>query len=118
MTSLWQSINKTYLASFTLVGAVIFSVALLFLVQFRVESLQRQTQEMESEIASYQDKMQLLEVEWVYLTRPQRLRVLANKYLTNNSYIIANQIKNFDKLEKFYFANYKKSQFRELALAR
>jgi cell division protein FtsL len=100
--------NKFYFTNFSLAAAVIFSIIFMFLVQFKVESLQDEMIKVENEIAAFEDEIQLLEVEWVYLTRPARLRSLATSYLKNNSYVLASQIKNEDELEKFYFANYQK----------
>ena len=78
----------------------------MFGVQFRVEALQDEMLKAEGEISAYEDNIQLLEVEWVYLTRPERLRVLSANYLKDNGYALASQIKNEDKMEKYYLANY------------
>ncbi len=88
----------------------------MFLVQFKVEALQEEISSAESEIALYQDKIQLLEVEWVFLTRPERLRTLATNYLQSNGYALASQIKYIDELEKYYVASYKKTEVDNLAL--
>ncbi|MBM3579421.1 MAG: hypothetical protein FJX34_01450 [Alphaproteobacteria bacterium] len=79
---------------------------IMFIVQSKVEALQDDIIKTEGEIALYQDQIQLLEVEWVYLTRPERLRILATNYLQNNGYALASQIKDIDKLEKYYLANH------------
>ena len=81
----------------------------MFIVQFRVESLQEEMGKTNDNIASYEDEIQLLEVEWVYLTRPERIRNLATRYLKDNGYILASQIKDSKKLENYYLVNYKKS---------
>lgn len=84
------------------------------MVQFHVESLQDEIVKTESEIASYEDEIQLLEVEWVYLTRPERLRTLAARYLQNNGYALASQIKGESQLEKYYLANYQKVEVQDV----
>lgn len=69
----------------------------------------------ESEIVAYEDEIQLLEVEWVYLTRPERLRTLASRYLQDNGYALASQIKDVDKLEQYYLVNYQKVESSGMA---
>lgn len=107
MKELWDSINKFHFTNFVIFSSVVFSILLMFFVQFRVENLQDEISKAESEISSYQDQIQLLEVEWVYLTRPARLRALATRYLKDNGYALANQIKNSDKFEQYHLVKYK-----------
>lgn len=114
MREFWQSLNKFYFANFVLGFCVIFSIILMFIVQFKVESLQDEMVKVENEIAAFEDEIQLLEVEWVYLTRPARLRTLAANYLKDNGYILASQIKKEEELEKYYFANYQKVESKEI----
>lgn len=78
----------------------------MFFVQFKIEALRDEMQKVESEIASFEDEVQLLEVEWVYLTRPERLRILASRYLQNNGYALASQIKDESQMEGFYPVNH------------
>lgn len=115
MKELWDSLNKFYLANVVLVSLVLFSISFMFLVQFKVENLQDEISKTENDIVAYEDKIKLLEVEWVYLTRPERLRSLANLYLKDNSYTLASQIKNSDKLEKYYLASEQKYLSQEVA---
>jgi hypothetical protein len=111
-----MSNQKFYLTNSALISGIILSIILMFVVQFKVESLQDEIANAENEIASYQDQIQFLEVEWVYLTRPERLRTLAANYLQNNGYALASQIKNVDDLEKYYLATYEKTEVDKLAL--
>lgn len=111
----WQSLNKFYLANFSLATFLVLSIVVMFVVQFKVEALQDEMMRTKIEISAYEDELQLLEVEWVYLTRPERLRNLASRYLKDNSYILASQIKDRKKLEEFYFVNYKRFE-SEVAL--
>ncbi len=108
MKQFWQSLNKFYLANFSLAAMLMLSIVVMFVVQFKVEALQDEMMRTKMEISAYEDELQLLEVEWVYLTRPERLRNLASRYLKDNSYILASQIKDRKKLEEFYFVNYKR----------
>lgn len=108
-------INNFYLANTALISAIFLSIVLMFVVQFKVEMLQDEIAKTDTDIVSYRDKIQLLEVEWVYLTRPERLRTLAAHYLQNNGYALASQIKDVDKLEKYYLVHYQKVETNELA---
>ena len=78
----------------------------MFFVQFKVENLQEKMAKDRQQISDYEDQIRLLEVEWVYLTRPERLRQISAKYLKNNGYALANQIKGEDDIEKIYSTNY------------
>ncbi len=117
MRELWQHTNKFYLANISLVAAVILSIVLMFAVQFKVESLQEEVLKTEGEIVAFEDEIQLLEVEWVYLTRPERLRTLASRFLQDNSYALASQIKDTRQLEQYYLVNYKKAEEQQVAMA-
>ncbi len=108
-------IDKFYLANLSLISAIFLSIIVMFAVQFRVEGLQDEISKTENDIVAYRDKIQLLEVEWVYLTRPERLRSLAAHYLQDNGYALASQIKGADKLESYYLANYQKVEAQEVA---
>jgi hypothetical protein len=112
----WQNLNKVLFTNCMMIAAVIFSILLTFIVEFSVEGIQDDVVKTENEIAAYEDEIQLLEVEWVYLTRPDRLRSLASHYLKDNGYALASQIKDEDKMEKFYFANYQKSESSQVAV--
>lgn len=117
MKEFYQSLNKFYLANALLTASLILSIFLMFVVQFKVEALQDEMAKIKNEIVAYEDEIQLLEVEWVYLTRPQRLRTLAAHYLQNNSYALASQIKDSSKLEQYYLTNYQKLEAKTITLA-
>jgi hypothetical protein len=106
MKEIWGSLNKFYFANFTIVFAIIFSIIFMFFVQFKVEKLQDVIAQNRVNISDYEDQIRLLEVEWVYLTRPERLRQISTRFLKNNGYALASQIKGEDEIEKFYNANY------------
>jgi hypothetical protein len=117
MKKFWGWVNKFYLANASLAAALILSVVMMFLVQFKVESLQEEVLKTEEEIVVFKDEIRLLEVEWVYLTRPERLRNLAARFLQDNSYALASQIKDTKQLEQYYLVNYKKSEDQDLVFA-
>ena len=97
-------VQKHYLINFCLCFWMLFSIFTMFYVQFKVDNLQDRADKINQAISDYEDEIKVLEVEWVYLTRPERLRNLAKKYLQNNSHIDSYQIKNMDKLEPYYLA--------------
>jgi hypothetical protein len=110
MKQISYSINKLYLTNSIIIIGILASIIFMFNVQFKVEDLQEEMMSMESQISAYEDEIKLLEVEWVYLTRPERLRILASKYLKDNNYTLASQIKDVNRLEKYYLVNYQKQE--------
>lgn len=109
MKEIWQKINKYYFTNFALAFALIFAVILSFFVQFKVEKLQGEIANAQDEIAFFEDEIQILEVNWVYLTRPARLRELSAIYLQNNGYALASQIKNEEQVRNYHLINYQKT---------
>ena len=106
MKEIWNSLNKFYFANFMAVLSILFSIIFMFYVQFKVEKLQDIIAQNRVNISDYEDQIRLLEVEWVYLTRPERLRQISTRFLKNNGYALASQIKGEDEIERFYNANY------------
>lgn len=106
MKEFWKSLNKIYFLNLVIIGSLLLSILAMFFVQYKVESLQDDIFKTKNEISSLEDEIRLLEVEWVYLTRPERLRILVSKYLKNNGYALASQIKTVEQLEKIYPASY------------
>jgi hypothetical protein len=79
----------------------------MFFIQFKVEKLQESIAKSRSQITTYEDQIRLYEVEWVYLTRPERLRQISAKYLQNNGYALASQIKGEKDINEAYNADYR-----------
>jgi len=104
----WQSLNKFYFCNAMLVVSALESIILAFTIQFKVENLQDKMVETQAQISFYKDQISLLEVEWTYQTRPERLRDLSSRYLKDNGYTLASQIKNNDTMEKYYLASFQK----------
>jgi cell division protein FtsL len=115
MREIFRQTNKFYLTNFILIFAILMSIVFMFMVQFKVEGLQDEMATTEGQIISYEDEIKLLEIEWSYLTRPERIRALAGKYLKDNSYTVVGQIKDVNKLGQYYLANYNKYQANQLA---
>ncbi len=87
-----KPIYRLHLFHFGLVFTLLFSVCLAFYMQFKFDFLQEQILSSKNQIVEYQDQIRLLEVEWVYLTRPERLRQLTEKFLQDNQYMLASQV--------------------------
>ncbi len=111
-----NSLNKLYFCNFVAVFAVILAIAGAFFVQFKVESLQDSIAQAENEIAEYKDQIKLLEVEWTYLTRPERLRTLAARYLKDNGYTLASQIKDNSAMDKYFTYATQNSKEAQMAM--
>ncbi|MFT5702908.1 MAG: cell division protein FtsL [Rickettsiales bacterium] len=94
--------SKRYLLNGFLAIVVLSSIVLMFFIQFKVDNLQEKVKKIDSQILTLDDDIRVLEVEWVYLTRPERLRSLSDRYLKNNSYIAANQVKDSNVLGQHY----------------
>jgi len=101
---------KCYLMNSVLAFAVLCSIMLMFFIQFKVDSLQVRVGDIDSKISALDDEIRVLEVEWVYLTRPERLRALSEKYLQNNGYIASNQVKDTTHLQVYYTAALRKQE--------
>jgi cell division protein FtsL len=53
----------------------------LFYVKHVVENLEEEIYALESQIHSDQDEIHVLKAEWIYLSRPDRVKKLASQYL-------------------------------------
>ena len=116
MRNIFKKVNNLYLFNSFVVASMIVATITMFIVQFRVESLQTSISRTQKEISIYKDQIKMLDVEWAYLTRPERLRKLSSKYLTNNSFVVASQIKDTSQLETQYFANYQAKYSSDFAM--
>lgn len=68
----------------TVVWVAVFVVAafLLYMVKYRVQTLQTQIADMERQLEEEREALHVAAAEWAYLTRPERLHALASKYLS------------------------------------
>ncbi len=61
---------------------VVFVAVLgLYKVKYKVHEMKSQVTSLESELATESQAVHVLEAEWSYLTRPERVRQLASQYL-------------------------------------
>jgi hypothetical protein len=77
----------------------------LFQIKYKVLELKRETKALASRLDSEKRECEALKVEWTYLTNPQRVALLAAKYLnlskTHVDQISAVQSKNIYKVSDF-----------------
>jgi hypothetical protein len=108
---------RFYFFNILIVAMLIGSAFFMFAVQFKADELSKKIGEIDKKIFSYQEKIQLLEIEWTYLNRPERLRNLSRIYIKNNNYVFAQQIKNFQEFAEYhssYRNNLAKNQLSDL----
>lgn len=53
----------------------------LYLVKYSVQDVQRNVSQLKAELATEKESLHLLNAEWAYLNRPDRLRKLADRHL-------------------------------------
>lgn len=101
-------INKLYFLNLFFISLLILSIIMMFFIQFKVEKIQDNIALSKAQISDHEDQIRLLEVEWVFLTRPERLRQLSAQLLKDNGYALASQIKDENALtpDAVYTANY------------
>lgn len=67
----------------SLIAMACFSIAAfgLYLVKYTVQDVQRDVASLERELNHERESLHLLNAEWAYLNRPERLRQLADRHL-------------------------------------
>ena len=62
---------------------VLFAVLAIgvYLVKYSVQDVQRELAAMKTDLATEKESLHLLNAEWAYLNRPERLRQLADRHL-------------------------------------
>lgn len=68
----------------SIIAMMCFGIAAvgLYLVKHVVEDVQRDVASLEVQVASEDESLHLLNAEWAYLNRPERLHALADRHLT------------------------------------
>ncbi|PPR18969.1 MAG: hypothetical protein CFH37_00135 [Alphaproteobacteria bacterium MarineAlpha9_Bin7] len=84
----------------TVILALLFAGASLGLYQikYKIQSLKQDLAGIQDEVWIEQDSVHVLEAEWAYLNRPQRLAQLSDKYLSFLRPVSPSQIVSFDAL--------------------
>lgn len=60
---------------------LLLAVGIVYIVKYQVRDIQREVSSMESQLRAERDALHVLRAEWAYLTRPQRVRALAEAHL-------------------------------------
>lgn len=103
-----SSLRRFYINNFLMVLAVICSICMMFYVQFTVDAMQEKIDLVQLEIDDHQDEIKMLNVEWYYLTRPDRLRYLSAQYLQDKQNIAFRQVQDYERLQQFAGNNLEK----------
>jgi hypothetical protein len=70
------------LAPVIFLGFAILLGAVLFQVKYRVAALEAEYSALQRKIRDGQESMKILQAEWSYLSEPQRLQKLSEKFLS------------------------------------
>jgi hypothetical protein len=70
--------KPAFFLSFIILGVIAF---VLFEVEYRVDSLRSQFNEVNRELVADRQEIHVLRAEWSYLNQPERLKKLSQKYL-------------------------------------
>lgn len=76
------------------------AVAAMFRISFEVEKLEARLQDINQEIAREQEAIHVLQAEWSYLNRPQRIEDLSRELLPDLKPIAPDQFVTFARLPK------------------
>lgn len=66
------------------VVTVATALFMLYHVKYEVQSLHAKVLETERQLEAEREALHVVAAEWAYLNRPERLRQLANKYLSSS----------------------------------
>lgn len=64
-----------------LVTVMVMGALAVYEVKYEVRDIKQDVRELENNIAREKESIHVLEAEWAYLTRPERLSRLSEKYL-------------------------------------
>ena len=76
------------------------AVAAMFHLTFEVEKLEARLNQVNRQIVREQAAIHVLQAEWSYLNRPQRLETLSKELLSNLGSVSADQFTTFERLPK------------------
>lgn len=68
------------------IGLFALAALALYLVKYQVQDIKNDVDALEASIAKEQEALALLQAEWSFLNRPERLRSLSKQYLKLEPY--------------------------------
>ncbi len=71
------------------VAVIVVAAFGLYRVKYEVQSIRAQIAETSQELAQERESLHVVAAEWAYLNRPERLRKLADKYLTGGELTVS-----------------------------
>jgi hypothetical protein len=80
-------------------------VAAMFHISFEVEKLEARLHDVNRQIVREQEAIHVLQAEWSYLNRPQRLEALSQELLPNLTPVASTQFTTFARLPKRHETN-------------
>lgn len=98
--------KRLMIFNFCLIFSFLAIVVANFTVQFKVEELQQNLSETHQKISFYREKMTILDAKFAFLTRPSRVKELAEKFLPGVSFAKLDQVKNEKQMVAFFEENY------------
>jgi hypothetical protein len=79
----------------------------MFTGQFKHDDLNNQISQIDKKIFAQKNQIAKLELKFSYLTSPGRIKKLSAKYLGDQEIITPRQVKDPQKLERYYLAKLK-----------
>ena len=88
---------KSIIMSIWLLGAAITGTG-LYGIAYEVEQMEKELSALEQEIVDERETIHVLEAEWAYLARPERIETLSGRYLPRMQSLTAERMGDFDDL--------------------
>lgn len=86
---------KSIMMSIWLLGAAITGIG-LYGIAYEVEQMEKELAALEREIIEERETMHVLEAEWTYLARPERIEDLSRQFLPRMQSLTAERIGGYD----------------------
>jgi len=88
---------KGILAAIWLLGGAITSIA-LYGIAYEVEQMDKELSGLQQDITGEREKIHVLQAEWTYLARPERIEDLSKRFLPRMQPLTAERIGTYDDI--------------------